>query len=85
MGSFKKYVTCIIAFFIPFISVTLRQFYSFSSPVLFTKNTKLWTERKEDFLYIWILRVILKEVENGICRHNRILDTCMYKQPVLTK
>ena len=30
--------------------------------------------------------VILKEVENRVFRHNRILrHTCIYKQPILTK
>ena len=46
MGPSEKYVTCIMAFFIPSIWVTLYQVYSFTSPVLFTKQ---WTERKEDF------------------------------------
>ena len=38
MGLFKKYV------------ITLREFYFITSPVLFTKNNKLWNHRKEDFL-----------------------------------
>ena len=37
MGLFKKYV------------ITLREFYFITSPVLFTKNNKLWNHRKEDF------------------------------------
>ena len=34
-GLFKKYITCIIAFFIPFNFVALYQFYYTTSPVLF--------------------------------------------------
>ena len=53
MGSFKRYVTCImsLAFFIPFTCVTLCPFYLFMSHVLFTKYDKLWNERKEDFFF----------------------------------
>ena len=58
MGSFKKYLTCIITFFIPRIRVTLFQFYSTTSPVLFTKNNKLWNQWKDDFLSIWLLQRI---------------------------
>ena len=60
MGSFKRYITCIMTFFIPFYSTcdTLWQFYSIASPVLFTENNKLWNRRKEDFLYIWMLQCI---------------------------
>ena len=62
MRPFKKYVNCIIAFFIPFYStcVILCQFHSIapsSFPELFTKINKLWSERKQDFLYIWLLFV----------------------------
>ena len=38
-----------MAFFTPLTCVTLRQFYSITSPVLFTKNSKLRNDRKEDF------------------------------------
>ena len=37
---------------------TLCQFYFIASAVLFTKNNKLWNERKEEFLYIWLLKRI---------------------------
>ena len=37
MWPFKKYVTCIMAFFTPFNFVTLCQFYSATSPVSFSK------------------------------------------------
>ena len=40
MGPLKKYVTCIMVFFTPFNVVTLSQFYSNASPVLFTKLHK---------------------------------------------
>ena len=36
--------------------VTLSQFYSITPSVLFTKNKKL--DRKEDFLYEWLLQRI---------------------------
>ena len=39
-------------FFIPFIWVTPFQVYSFNFPVFFTKNNKLWNERKKDFICI---------------------------------
>ena len=32
--------------------------YSITSFVLFSKNNKLWNERKEEFLYIWLLQRI---------------------------
>ena len=37
MGPFRKYAICIMAFFTPFNFVTLRQLYSNTSPVIFTK------------------------------------------------
>ena len=37
MRPFKKYITCIMAFFTPFNFVTLCLFYSITFPVLFTK------------------------------------------------
>ena len=81
-----RYVSCKMSFFDLFSCVTLCQLYSFTSPLLFTKNSKL---RKEDFLYIWLLQrhhVISKEVENCIFRHNRIFrHSCMHKQPISTK
>ena len=52
MRPFKKYHTCIAAFFIPFTFFKLCQFYSITSPVLFTKNEKLWNKSKEDLLHI---------------------------------
>ena len=55
MGSFKKYVTCIISFFTQFNFVTICQFYSINSLVLFKK---LCNQRKEDFLQIWLLERI---------------------------
>ena len=69
-------------------------FASIISLVLFTKNDKLWNERIQQFLYIWLLqritlyqkKIVETEVENFIFRHNRIFrHTCIYKQPILTK
>ena len=53
--------------FMSLTSVTLCQFYS---PIILlpTKNNKLWNERKEDFLYMWLLQRITLYQR----RHNRI-------------
>ena len=61
-----------MAFFIPFTCIALSQFYSITSPVLFTKNNKIWNEKKEDFLYIATsgYHVISKEMENRVFRHH---------------
>ena len=77
-----------MAFFIPFTCVTLCQFYSITSPVLFTKNNKLWNERKEDFLYTWLLqRITLYQGRKKIAFLDTIafLATRIYKQSILTK
>ena len=55
--------------------LTLSQFLFIPSLVLFTKNYKLWKERKETFFCIhdcFNYHVISKEVENRVFRHNRI-------------
>ena len=55
--------------------LTLSQFLSIPSLTLFTKNYKLWKERKETFFCIhdcFNYHVISKEVENRVFRHNRI-------------
>ena len=65
--NYSAIVTCIMGFFIPFTCSALRQFYSITSHVLFTKYYKLWNERKEGFLYIFAAsayHVILLDVEN---------------------
>ena len=78
-----------MVFFIASIYVAICQFCSFTFPVLFTKNNKLWNERKEDFfLYIAAsaYHAIPSVVEDYIFIHNRIFrHTCMYKQFILTK
>ena len=49
--------------------------------LLFTKNNKLWNERKEEFLCIdidfvfFVFVLYFKGVGNRIFRHNRILNT----------
>ena len=69
---------------------TLSQFHSFTSLVLFTKNSKLWNERKEDFFMYGCLSVS-RYIKGGrkscrVLRHSRIFrPTCMYKQPIFTK
>ena len=50
MDSFKTYVTCIMAFFIPLTCVILYQFYSITSSELFTTNNYGIKEKK--ILYI---------------------------------
>ena len=77
-----------MVFLIPKICVTLSQFYSITSIVLFTKNNKLWNKRKNIFVCMAAsaYHVISKEVENWVFRHNCIFrHTCLYKQPILTK
>ena len=74
MGPFKKYVTCIMAFFTPFNFVTLCQLYSITSPVLFTKlhqETIEW-EGKRFFAYMATLayHVISTVGENHIFKHD---------------
>ena len=46
-GTIQKVGTCIMPFFIPLTCITLCQYYSITSLVLFTKNSKLWNERKD--------------------------------------
>ena len=82
MGSFKKYVTCIMTFFSPFNFVTLCRFYFITSPVLFTKFYKEiieWEKRRFFFSYMAAssYHVILKEVENHIFRP-QFLDAPLY-------
>ena len=57
MEPFKKYITYIITFFIPFILVTACQFYSVTSLVLFTKNKKNYgmREKKISCIYGWLI------------------------------
>ena len=50
---FKKYVTCIIAFFIPLTCVRVSQFYSITYFVLFTKNYEMRWDIK-----IWYIEIL---------------------------
>ena len=74
-----------MAFLIALTRVTLSQFYSINFLVLFTKNKKLWNERKKkDFLYYMAAsayHVISKEVENHVFKHNRIFRHTFIKKP----
>ena len=75
-------------FFTLLICVTLSQFYSFSSLVLFTKTKKLWNERKENFLYMAasLYHAIPNEMENCAFTHNPIFrHTYIYKQHIRSK
>ena len=60
-------------FFIPLTCVTLSQFYSITSLVLFTKHNRLWNEKKNIFVHMTdsAYRIISKEVENCVFRHYR--------------
>ena len=55
LGPFKKYfiAQCHFSFHSP---VSLCQLYYITSPALFTKENTQWNERKEYFLYIWLLQ-----------------------------
>ena len=72
-----------MAFFTPCNFVTLCQFYSITSPVIFTKlhqeNTEWEKRRFFGYMAASAYHVISKEVENQILRHNWFLDThvCM--------
>ena len=48
--------------------------HHYTSPSLFTKNNKLWNERKGFFVYVAtsVYRVISKEEENHIFSDNNI-------------
>ena len=46
---FKKYVTCVMAFFMPLTCVTRSQFTLSPSLCYSLKKNKLWNERKEIF------------------------------------
>ena len=77
MRPIKRYVASVKAFFTPFILVKLSQFYSFTSPVLLPKNKRLWNERKEDFLHLWLFQSIVlyqRSKKNSCLAHNWILD-----------
>ena len=82
MWPFKKYVTCIMAFFTPFNFETLYQFYSTTSPVSFSKlhqETIEW-EGKRFFAYMAasVYHVISTEVENHIFKPIEFLDTSAF-------
>ena len=63
------------AIFIPFIW-SHYQFYSFTSPVLFTKDNKLCIREKKICLYMTasVYPVRSKEVENRTFRHKCLND-----------
>ena len=86
MGPFKKYVTCIMAFFTPFNFVKLCQFYCTTSPVSFTKlpqETIEW-EGKIFFPYMAAsaYHVISTKVENHIFKHDWIFRHVFLNNPL---
>ena len=89
MGTFKKYVTWIMIFFIPFPFVTLfKLFFKTSSVLLKISNYEM---RKMKIFCIYgcfiISHYISKEVENCIkLLYNHIFrHTYLCKQPILIK
>ena len=59
-----------MALFIPWTIVTLYQFYSITSPVLFTKNYKLYDiERKEDFFCVWLVQRVSRYIKGDRKSH----------------
>ena len=64
-GAIKKYVTCIMAFSISLTCFALGQFYSITSPVLFTKSNKLWNEKRKDFFYIAVSGSVIKRTTDS--------------------
>ena len=58
MRPFKKYATCIMAFFTPFNFVNIQP--ALTLPLRYSLNftKKLQNERKEDFWSIWLLQRI---------------------------
>ena len=98
MGLFKKHVTCITTFFILFIYITLCQFYSITSRVLFTKNSNLPCGispkrtnygMKEKNIFVCMAASAYHYIKGGgksHYGHSRIFrHTCMCKQASLTK
>ena len=88
MGPLKKYVTCMMAFFIQFNFATLCQFYSTTSSVLFTElhqETIEWEKRLFSYMASSVDGVQSTEVEKNIFKHNSIFrQLCIYEQPTLT-
>ena len=60
MGPFKKYVTCIMAFFTPFNYLSRFVDFTLTLPLCYSLNftKKLYNEKKEDILRIWLLQRI---------------------------
>ena len=84
----KKYATCTVDFFIPFTCVTINQFYSTTSPVLFTQKVINYGMRKYICVYVGALvyHIISNEADDRIFRCNRIFGyPFMYKQLILIK
>ena len=81
MGPFKKYLICVMPFFIPFNFVTLCQCHSNTSPVVFTK-LRQETRESEKWRFIAYMaasvsHIISEEVKNHIRRHSWIFRyTC---------
>ena len=71
MGPFKRHVTCIMAFFTPFNFVTLCQFFSITSPALFTKRHWETVEWEKG-------RFISKKVEIPSLGTTEFLDPLVY-------
>ena len=87
MGPFKKYITCIITYFNPFILVTVCQFYSVPSLVLFNKNEKNYGIKEKKLFCIYGCFIVSRSRrQESIFRQNLISrQTCINKQGILTQ
>ena len=84
MRSLKKYVTCIMAFFIP--SSRSLIFQSLSPPLCYSlKITNYRMRKKKAFMATSAYYVVSKEVQNCMTRQSHFRYTCMYKKSVWTK
>ena len=88
-GPFKKYVNCIMAFFTPFNFSMLCQFYSVTSPVLFTKLHQETIEWGKGRFFACMAAsayyLMSTDVKNHIFKHNWIVrHLCIYKQLTLS-
>ena len=81
MGTFKKYVTWIMIFFILFTCVTLCKLYFKTSPVLL-KISNYGMRKMKIFLHIGRLPHITLYIKGCRKLHRH---TCLCKQPILIK
>ena len=76
MGTFKKYVACMMALFIPFTCVTLCQLYSITSPVLLKISN--YGMRKTKIFCIYGYFLISRFIKGGRKLHKIALNTIAF-------